>query len=143
MVQRLVECVHCKNADCGRQTALLPEMLEGTFEYRIGLLKDAPPIAISCMQCKHVYNYQGHDWVGSLILEADNPYSHSEHPASLVAFVKYVGCGEKGCDSRLQVIAVRASGTSDADVRAELSTWVWHDLSCPHGHQIPKIPNVQ
>ncbi len=95
---------------------------------------DERPVAVSCPECRHVYMY-GPEQVTPFVVqgEATEGAYRQQYPS---AFDILLVCGVKGCDTPLEVRAVRKAGTSLSEITSEVASWILHDLRCPNGHPI-------
>src|ERR1039458_9938831 len=98
---------------------------------------DGGPVAISCPECKHVYNYSE----PSLPPVPIPDWTEAPETKYPIVFWLPIVCGVEDCDTPRYIKAVRQAGTTLADVYREVPTWKLHDLHCPKGHSIvePKI----
>jgi|SRR5271154_3661074 len=122
-----IQCKHCSQYSVFRRSK------------RAGLARgqtlsemDTAPVAVSCPQCKHVYMYEFLETEPVLWTDPSELEGMKRPNVFSVPLV----CEVQGCGDALVVIAAREAGATEADVRAELSSWVLHDLNCPKQHPI-------
>ncbi len=93
---------------------------------------DVESLAISCPDCKHVYDYSRKMPFGTVSVSEPLPEGGKLHELFAVS----LGCGQEGCEGRLLVVVPRAAGTTKNAVQDELEMWTLHDLRCTDAHPL-------
>jgi hypothetical protein len=77
-------------------------------------------INVACIECPLVYPFETQNLVS-------RPSMHGLQPdpedAPLRLFFGYIRCDEAGCESRIEIRAVRSSDTTDEAIRVEIARW--------------------
>ena len=122
-----ITCANCFRSSLFRSSLLVWDGTE-TFD-----AADGQPVAVSCPECKHVYMYGPEQVTPLQVQDATDGAYQQKYPS---AFDILLVCGVKGCDTPLQVRAVRRAGMTLQEITAEVATWTLHELRCPSGHPI-------
>jgi hypothetical protein len=92
-----------------------------------------PFLVLVCSKCMTVfrYNYEERS-VAALIPESPRK-SGQQYP---IAFVFRAECVDDNCVSLVELIAIRAAGTTKEQVLAEFSKWKLDGIHCENGHPL-------
>jgi hypothetical protein len=127
-----LDFVCCEN--CGRSNVIRPTMFAMPVVDPRWSRKETDSSAVSCFECKHVYICWEYK------MAPNSPEWLAAHSPIRDIFHVQLACEDPGCGSPLIVLAPRRGGTSEEEMRSELSSWVLHDLTCPKGHPISTNP---
>ena len=120
-----LECKHCRE-----QTQLPLAMLQDKFLDRTRSKWGELRILFACGHCKHVDSYPPKLPKRST-LAVDDPFQPN---ATQDVYEINIECDGDSCYLPLSVFAVRGVGMSDAALRKEVRTWIFHDgVDCPGG----------
>jgi hypothetical protein len=128
---RYFDFLRCK---CGYPTQLRPPTFAPEETDPIWTNLDETSAFVACIRCKRVYR------VADLLMEsipATQGLAPYDPEAPMRVFLVPLGCDELGCEAQRIVIAVRRHDTGPPELGGEAATWVWADLKCPEGHEIP------
>jgi hypothetical protein len=122
---------HCK--DCGFPMTLRAETLGNMFGHPGSRQIVASSVGLVCPQCKKVSNYS--------LLKNSPDYNHQDlvtwgYPDHDAKLLSWLGCVGENCKSQLPLFAIWNADTTEAERKADISTWRWENLHCPDGHAI-------
>jgi hypothetical protein len=90
-------------------------------------------IFVACIQCPLVYPFETQNLVS-------RPSMHGLQPDPVDAPLRlsfvYIPCDEGGCESQIEIRAVRNSDTTDEAIGKECKNWQG-TVKCLHGHSQP------
>jgi hypothetical protein len=94
-------------------------------------------IYVACIECPLVYRFETQNLVS-------RPSMHGLQPdpedAPLRLSYVYIPCDWGGCESRIEIRAVRSSDTTDEAIVKESKIWVLGEVECSEGHKFPWPP---
>jgi hypothetical protein len=128
--------VQCKNENCGKPILLpspnqldkFPDQLDSDNQYS--------EIYV-CPACGHVYEYRRLNvrWAFPRTLGLTEPIPNNR--AVLLEF----DCGKETPSTRILIRKSVLEVPQAATLVAESDSWVLHDIHCPQGHLVTKLPS--
>jgi len=108
------------------------ETLGHVFENPAMRLFSADSVGVVCPQCKLVGNYS--------LFQNSPDYNPRDGvvlapPVGETFPLKWLQCEKENCKTLLPVFAIWSANTSEQERKADMLTWRWDDLHCPHGHK--------
>lgn len=118
---------------CGITTILLETSLSKILQCRQVLQTGDPFLVFVCQGCKAAFrwNYPHRTTVGVI----DDGQKTEEYRSQMFYSV-VVRCDDNNCDSRLELVAIRPSGSNAKQWQAEMPDWKLDGIFCDNGHQI-------
>lgn len=117
---------------CGYGTVLTGTTLAGIFHNRQLSATGAPWLMLVCHNCKAVR------LVDRRVLGGATTVGRSD-TSELAPFSFVARCDDKGCASRVELIAVRSADTTKAQLSVEMPSWKLDGIVCERGHQITEL----
>src|SRR5579859_2767613 len=114
---------------CGHLTAVRPSavVIPNLSPQPSGT--DTHSIFVACGGCKRVYSFGADDLESHQTTKGIGPYVAE---APMHVFRVPIPCDELDCQERLNIFAMLKCDVTDAEMKAEKSTWWWRegDLNC-------------
>jgi hypothetical protein len=122
---------------CGFSTPIRPSrpVLEAINQGSTEI--DERPLLVACARCKRVFSVPSHQLERHSSIDGLSPY-HAGAP--LVVFRVHLDCDEEGCETPLDILAVRSSDTGKDALEIETDSWHGKNLKCPSGHENEIFP---
>ena len=117
---------------CGCGTVLTGTTLVEIVHNRQLSATGAPWLALVCHNCKAVR------LVDRTALGGATTVGHPD-TSELAPFSFVARCDDRGCTSRVELIAMRSAGTTKEQLSAEMPAWKLGGVFCEKGHQITEL----
>ncbi len=118
---------------CGHKIWLLETMLEKIAHGPLLSNVGAPFLTLVCSNCTKGFRYNYEERELAAVMPIRDPLPNHPYP---IAFFFRAECVDSGCESQVQLTAIRTAGTTKQDVLEELSRWDLSEIRCEKGYHL-------